>query len=542
MRARRRWATAIGATVVLALMALTTPPATAAPGQVVERIVLPIQHHPRDMARAPNGNLWFGSDAGISFLWPDGSGSVTSTNVGCPVTNVASAPAERTYFSCADRFGLIDLSDGSPGSEDVHVWNPPIPVPPPPAGYGYQGITFAESGPDGGLWLSSDAASGSDVFVDMHPELIYSFPESIVSWPEMANPRALATSPAGLVWYLAAGHVGWFDPTAVVSDDDGDTVPTSARHAWTLPGGTTTGSNQDLAFAPDGTMWFTTTTAGRVGIVDPALPSTPPTFLDLTATGMGVGWGIVLGPDGNLWVAGRSNRLVRIDPDTRQATAFPGHAQANDPAGLGVTGNGQLWATTYDTHSLIRIETGLQFQDVGPSHPFFGPIIELANTGIAGGYSDGGFRPGASVSRQAMAAFLFRLANPSEAPPTPTTPAFPDVGPSHPFWDEVQWAADADLVNGYPDGTFQGLRPVTRQAMAALLYRLSGELYGTNVQSFSDVPLDHPFHREVEWLASHEISTGYQDDTFRPSAPVTRQAMAAFLIRFRADPGVADWL
>lgn len=48
---------------------------------------------------------------------------------------------------------------------------------------------------------------------------------------------------------------------------------------------------------------------------------------------------------------------------------------------------------------------------------------------------------------------------------------------------------------------------------------------------FSDVPPGHPFHDDIDWLADYGITTGFGDGTFRPSEPVTRQAMAAFMHR-----------
>lgn len=48
------------------------------------------------------------------------------------------------------------------------------------------------------------------------------------------------------------------------------------------------------------------------------------------------------------------------------------------------------------------------FPDVGPAHPFRAEIARFAEAGISGGYSDGTYRPGAPVTRQAMAAFLVR--------------------------------------------------------------------------------------------------------------------------------------
>ena len=42
---------------------------------------------------------------------------------------------------------------------------------------------------------------------------------------------------------------------------------------------------------------------------------------------------------------------------------------------------------------------------------------------------------------------------------------------------------------------------------------------------FSDVPSDHPFSWDIYWLAQTGVTTGYEDGTFRPLAPVSRQAM-----------------
>ena len=48
---------------------------------------------------------------------------------------------------------------------------------------------------------------------------------------------------------------------------------------------------------------------------------------------------------------------------------------------------------------------------------------------------------------------------------------------------------------------------------------------------FSDVPADHPFAAEIEHLAEAGIAGGFNDGSYRPSQPVTRQSMAAFLGR-----------
>ncbi|MEO6350110.1 MAG: S-layer homology domain-containing protein [Candidatus Limnocylindrales bacterium] len=48
---------------------------------------------------------------------------------------------------------------------------------------------------------------------------------------------------------------------------------------------------------------------------------------------------------------------------------------------------------------------------------------------------------------------------------------------------------------------------------------------------FDDVPTSHPFCAEIQWMKDQEISTGFGDNTYRPSIAVTRQAMSAFMVR-----------
>jgi hypothetical protein len=179
------------------------------------------------------------------------------------------------------------------------------------------------------------------------------------------------------------------------------------------------------------------------------------------------------------------------------------------------------------------------FSDVPVTHPFFRDVEWAAAEGITTGYADGTFRPAGVVTRQSMAAFLHRLAG---APPVsaPATATFRDVGPNHPFFDEVEWVAGAGIAGGYADGTYRPSATVTRQSMAAFLFRMAGSPGGEapGPPSFFDVGPTHPFFAEVEWAAGEGITTGYVDGTFRPSSPVTRAATAAFLKRLVEGPGV----
>ena len=111
---------------------------------------------------------------------------------------------------------------------------------------------------------------------------------------------------------------------------------------------------------------------------------------------------------------------------------------------------------------------------------------------------------------------------------------FKDVPADNQFYTEINWLAQRQITLGYPDGTFRPGENVERGAMAAFFYRLNGSPQFTppTKPTFSDVPTNHPFYKEIEWMAARGITTGYGDGTFRPAASVNRDAMAAFLYRY----------
>ncbi len=94
---------------------------------------------------------------------------------------------------------------------------------------------------------------------------------------------------------------------------------------------------------------------------------------------------------------------------------------------------------------------------------------------------------------------------------------------------------------------FYPTTPVTRQAMAAFMYRAAGSpapdkssKCGTKDSQgpFSDVKSSHEFCKEIEWMVKKGIATGYADNTFRPTAGVKREAIAAFLYRLDGKPAI----
>ncbi|WP_396126997.1 S-layer homology domain-containing protein [Brachybacterium huguangmaarense] len=180
------------------------------------------------------------------------------------------------------------------------------------------------------------------------------------------------------------------------------------------------------------------------------------------------------------------------------------------------------------------------FADVGPDAQFAREIEWMASTGISTGYDQGGkkvYRPLDPVNRDAMAAFLYRLAG-TPPYPAPLVSPFTDVPRGSQFYAEICWLADQGISTGYADATYRPLAPVSREAMAAFMYRFArSPWYAAPTSSpFTDVATSSLFYTEICWLSARGISTGWPDRTYRPGLAVARDAMAAFMYRLRSMP------
>jgi len=115
---------------------------------------------------------------------------------------------------------------------------------------------------------------------------------------------------------------------------------------------------------------------------------------------------------------------------------------------------------------------------------------------------------------------------------------FIDVPPEHSFFADIEWLADSGVTGGYTDGTFRPGAQITRGSMAAFLYRYAGEppFTAPSTPTFDDVPTNHVFYDEVEWAAAAGITGGYADGTFRPAASITRGSISAFFYRLAEEP------
>ena len=178
-----------------------------------------------------------------------------------------------------------------------------------------------------------------------------------------------------------------------------------------------------------------------------------------------------------------------------------------------------------------------RFSDVDSSTPHAEDIWWLGAAGISYGYSDGTFGVYQEIARCDLAAFMSRLnIAPVYQPDSTWSKSFSDVDSSHENYREITWMADKGITQGYSDGTLKPSGSLTRADFAAFLYRLAGSPDFTpsdaDFAKFSDVDTSIAHYKEILWMASLGITSGYDDGTFRPYNDIARCDCAALVQRF----------
>ena len=179
------------------------------------------------------------------------------------------------------------------------------------------------------------------------------------------------------------------------------------------------------------------------------------------------------------------------------------------------------------------------FSDVAVGQEHAEAIFWAHESGISTGWADGTFRPLQPVNRDAMAAFLYRMAGSPEVV-LPESSPFSDVREGQEHYEAIVWAHQEGITTGWSDGTFRPVEPIARDAMAAFLFRYAGEPEVTDPveDPFSDVDAGSLYAAEIAWMKDSGITTGWADGTYRPLQPVNRDAMAAFLYRVDVEAGI----
>ena len=108
---------------------------------------------------------------------------------------------------------------------------------------------------------------------------------------------------------------------------------------------------------------------------------------------------------------------------------------------------------------------------------------------------------------------------------------FTDAQPDAWYHDGVHWALENGVMKGVGDTLFAPDGTATRAMVVTMLWRLLGEPEAAQAAPFSDVPADAWYAGAVAWAAENGAVTGVSATEFAPDTPVTREQMAAILYR-----------
>lgn len=124
------------------------------------------------------------------------------------------------------------------------------------------------------------------------------------------------------------------------------------------------------------------------------------------------------------------------------------------------------------------------------------------------------------------------VAPPDETPQAPTWEnPYTDVSPNAWYYASVEYVSSNGIMNGYSDGTFGPDRRLSRAQLAQLLYNLEGRPEAAAAR-YTDTEDGAWYESAVSWATEAGILTGYADGSIRPNASITRQQLAAMLYRY----------
>ena len=123
---------------------------------------------------------------------------------------------------------------------------------------------------------------------------------------------------------------------------------------------------------------------------------------------------------------------------------------------------------------------------------------------------------------------------------TPVALPFTDVKSGNWFYDAVKYAYAQGLMTGTSATTFAPNGTMNRAMIVTVLYRLEKSPAVTGASKFTDVPAGQWYSDAVAWAAANKIVNGYDETTFGPMNAVTREQMAAILFRYEQVKGLEN--
>lgn len=173
---------------------------------------------------------------------------------------------------------------------------------------------------------------------------------------------------------------------------------------------------------------------------------------------------------------------------------------------------------------------GSPFRDVASTAWYAEAVAFVNKKGLMGGVSDAAFGPEEAMSRAMLATVLWRMAErPAADGPIP----FSDVPEGAWYTQAVRWAASAGLLSGYGGGRFGPNDPVTREQIAAILWRYEGQPWADGGTDFADEADISPWAATaVDWARASGVLSGRDGNRFAPQDSASRAEVAMTLMNY----------
>ena len=180
-------------------------------------------------------------------------------------------------------------------------------------------------------------------------------------------------------------------------------------------------------------------------------------------------------------------------------------------------------------------EQSLPFTDVKEADWFYDSVQYVYENQMMSGTGDDVFTPDAATTRGMIVTILYRMEG---NPATDSDAKFTDVSAGQYYAEAAAWANEKNIVNGYGSGAFGPNDPITREQMAAVLYRyakLKG--YHTaaagNLVGFADAGDVSVYAVDpAKWAVGNGLISGVGNNMLAPGASSTRAQIAVILTRF----------
>ena len=195
----------------------------------------------------------------------------------------------------------------------------------------------------------------------------------------------------------------------------------------------------------------------------------------------------------------------------------------------------QMVTFLWRAHGAPRATGSNPFTDVAENAWYYEAVEFVYSEGMMNGTSSTTFSPDATTTRGMIVTILHRLAG---SPASRGSADFLDVPAGQYYSEAVAWASENGIVNGYDDGNFGPDDTITREQMAAILYRYAGfQGYDMSAKAdlsgFSDAGTVSGYAQEaIRWANAAGLVSGTSTTTISPKAGATRAQVAAILMRF----------